>query len=149
MILNGFPAHVVAAVHNLTKLGVAQVEVNGKRGDQFVQKSGVGQGDPLSAFRFNIGTEPLLRALKKHMERIVYKDTAGTSIHPSAYEDDHLHAVTVTQPQDIAEILQIYNRYTIVSGLYINAAKTELLTINTAPELVQGITTLTGISAVD
>ncbi len=149
MILNGFPAHVVAAVHNLTKLGIAQVEVNGKRGDQFVQKSGVGQGDPLSAFRFNIGTEPLLRALKKHMERIAYKDTAGTSIHPSAYADDHLHAVTVTQPQDIAEILQIYNRYTIVSGLYINAAKTELLTINTAPELVQGITTLTGISAVD
>ena len=66
MLLNGFPAHVVTAIHNLTKLGIARVEVNGKRGEEFLQKSGVGQGDPLSAFRFNIGTEPLLRALRKH-----------------------------------------------------------------------------------
>jgi hypothetical protein len=84
MVLNGFPSNVVAAVHNLTKLGIAQVEVNGKRGEQFVQKSGVGQGDPLSAFRFNIGTEPLLRALKKLMAHIAYRDIAGTAIQPSA-----------------------------------------------------------------
>jgi hypothetical protein len=43
MALNAFPAHVVAAVHNLTKLGKARVEVNGKRGAEFLQKSGVGQ----------------------------------------------------------------------------------------------------------
>ncbi len=83
------------------------------------------------------------------MAHIVYKNTAGTSIHPSVYADDHLHTVTATQPQDIAAILQMYNRYTIVSGLCINATKTELLTINTAPELVLGITTLTDISTVD
>ncbi len=148
MVLNGFPSNVVAAVHNLTKLGIAQVEVNGKRGEQFVQKSGVGQGDPLSAFRFNIGTEPLLRALKKLMAHIAYRDIAGTAIQPSAYADDHLHAVSVAQPQDIADILHIYNRYTAVSGLCINATKTELLTVNTAPDLVHGITTLTGISTV-
>jgi hypothetical protein len=47
MVLNAFPAHVVNAVHNLTKLGRARVEVNGKKGEEFVQKSGVGQGDPM------------------------------------------------------------------------------------------------------
>jgi hypothetical protein len=38
MVHNGFPAHSIYAVHNLTKLGVAQVEVNGKRGAEFVKK---------------------------------------------------------------------------------------------------------------
>jgi hypothetical protein len=46
MILNGFPAHVVAAIHNLTKLGIARVEVNGKRGEEFTQKSRGGAGRP-------------------------------------------------------------------------------------------------------
>jgi hypothetical protein len=149
MILNGFPPHFVSSVHNLTKLGIAQVEVNGKQGQQFVQKSGVGQGDPLSAFRFNIGTEPLLRALRKQLTHITYKDTAGTSIHPSAYADDHLHVLSVQGPQDIANILHIYNRYTAVSGLRINNVKTELLTVNTAQQLIQDITALTGITTVD
>jgi hypothetical protein len=111
MILNGFPPHFVSSVHNLTKLGIAQVEVNGKQGQQFVQKSGVGQGDPLSAFRFNIGTEPLLRALRKQLTHITYTDTAGTTIHPSAYADDQLHVLSVQGPQDIANFLHIYNRY--------------------------------------
>jgi len=56
MILNGFPTHLVTAIDNLTKEGRAQIEVNGRLGDEFIQQSGVGQGDPLSAFRFNIGT---------------------------------------------------------------------------------------------
>jgi hypothetical protein len=149
MLLNGFPSHFVSSVHNLTKLGIAQVEVNGKQGQQFVQKSGVGQGDPLSAFRFNIGTEPLLRALCRQLTHITYKDTALTSIHPSAYADDHLHVLSVREPQDIANILGIYTQYTAVSGLRINTVKTELLTINTAQQLVQDITALTGITAVN
>jgi hypothetical protein len=114
-----------------------------------MQKSGIRQGDPLSAFRFNIGTEPLLRALHKQLAHITYKDTAGTSIHPSAYADDHLHVLPVQGPQDIANILHIYNRYTVVSGLQINNVKTELLTVNTAQQLTQDITALTGITPVD
>jgi hypothetical protein len=149
MILNGFPAHVVAAIHNLTKLGIARVEVNGKRGEEFTQKSGVGQGDPLSAFRFNIGTEPLLRALRKHTAQHTYRDVAGTSIDPSAYADDHLHILGTQTPLPFCIILDTYHRYTVVSGLRINAAKTELLTINTPQALVQDIETRTGITPVD
>jgi hypothetical protein len=132
MLANGFPMHVVMAVHNLTKLGMAQVEVNGRKGEVFMQKSGVGQGDPLSAFRFNIGTEPLLRALRRKTENIVYRDVAGTAICPAAYADDHLHTLSVGCSEDIMDILDVYNRYTAVSGLRINPVKTELLTINTA-----------------
>jgi len=149
MLANGFPMHVVLAVHNLTKLGMAQVEVNGKKGEIFVQKSGVGQGDPLSAFRFNIGTEPLLRALRRRTENIVYRDVAGTAICPAAYADDHLHTLSVGRSEDIMGILDVYNRYTMVSGLCINPVKTELLTINTDPALVQNITNTTGITPVD
>jgi len=149
MTLNGFPAHVVTAIHNLTKLGIAQVVVNGKQGEEFIQKSGVGQGDPLSAFRFNLGTEPLLRALQRHTAHIVYKDIANTSLQPAAYADDHLHILCIQTPADIARIIDLYNRYTIVSGLRINPAKTELLTVNTPPTLVQDITNLTGIITVE
>ncbi len=149
MLLNGFPAHVVAAIHNLTKLGIARVEINGKRGEEFLQKSGVGQGDPLSAFRFNIGTEPLLRALRRHTAQHTYRDVAGTNIDPSAYADDHLHILSTHTPQAICTILDTYNRYTEVSCLRINAAKTELLTINTPQALVQEIETRTGITSVD
>ncbi len=45
-------------------------------------------------------------------------------------------------------ILDIYNNYTRVSGLHINPAKTELLTVNTEQELTQEIQNRTGISTV-
>jgi hypothetical protein len=45
--------------------------------------------------------------------------------------------------------MNIYNKYTAVSGLCINPAKTELLAINTAQELIQEIQDQTGISTVD
>jgi hypothetical protein len=136
MILNGFPMHVVSAVHNLTKQGKAQVSVNGRQGEDFVQKSGVGQGDPLSAFRFNLGTEPLLRALEKHTRHIAYRDSAGTQVRPAAYADDHLHMLQARDAEDVAAILGIYDRYAEVSGLHINPTKTELLAINTPPPLI-------------
>jgi hypothetical protein len=123
--------------------------VNGKAGKEFIQKSGVGQGDPLSAFRFNIGTEPLLRALHKHTGHCTYQDTAGTFIHPSAYADDHLHIISVRAAQDVEDIMNIYNKYTAVSGLRINPAKTELLAINTPKKLIQDIQAQTGISTVE
>jgi len=53
MTLNGFPMHIISAIDNLTKEGRAQIEVNGRLGEEFIQKSGVGQGNPLSAFRFH------------------------------------------------------------------------------------------------
>ena len=40
MILNGFPTHLVTAIDNLTKEGRAQIEVNGRLGDEFIQQSG-------------------------------------------------------------------------------------------------------------
>jgi hypothetical protein len=42
MVLNGFPMHLITAIDNLTKEGRARVEVNGRLGEEFVQKSGVG-----------------------------------------------------------------------------------------------------------
>ncbi len=148
MILNGFPTHLVTAIDNLTKEGRAQIEVNGRLGDEFIQQSGVGQGDPLSAFRFNIGTEPLLRALHKHTGHCIYQDEAGTFLHPSAYADDHLHMLSARAADDVRDILNIYNKYTGVSGLHINPSKTELLTINTEQDLTQEIQERTGISTV-
>ena len=149
MTINGFPAHVIQAIHNLTKEGRAQIEVNGRLGEEFIQKSGVGQGDPLSAFRFNIGTEPLLRALHKHTGHCIYQDIAGTVMNPVSYADDHLHTICARTPRDVQGILDIYNRYTQVSGLIINPNKTELLTVNTPQQMTQAITDLTGISEVD
>ncbi len=148
MILNGFPTHLVTAIDNLTKVGRAQIEVNGRLGDEFIQQSGVGQGDPLSACRFNIGTEPLLRALHKHTGHCIYQDESGTFFHSSAYADDHLHTLSARAADDVKGILDIYNKYTGVSGLHINLSKTELLTVNTEQELTQEIRGRAGISIV-
>jgi hypothetical protein len=72
-----------------------------------------------------------------------------TFIHPSAYADDHLHTLSVRSAEDVRDILNIYNKYTAVSGLHINPAKTELLAINTPLNLVQEIQDQTGISTVE
>jgi hypothetical protein len=78
----------------------------------------------------------------------VYKDVAHTCIKPAAYADDHMHALSIHRPADIVGTLQVYTRYTIVSGLQVNPSKTELLAINTAPDTIQIITELTGITPV-
>jgi hypothetical protein len=47
MLLNGFPAHFVSLIHNLTKLGIAQVEVIGKQGYNSCKNQGLDKGTRL------------------------------------------------------------------------------------------------------
>jgi hypothetical protein len=47
MLLNGFPAHFVSSIHNLTKLGIAQVEVIGKQGYNSCKNQGLDKGTRL------------------------------------------------------------------------------------------------------
>ena len=43
------------------------------KGEQFQTLSGTGQGDPPSAPRYDVGSDPILRALKKVTQEFVYK----------------------------------------------------------------------------
>ncbi len=65
------------------------------------------------------------------------------------FADDHLHALNASNARQIVDILEVYNKYREVSGLTVSILKTSILCINTDPELMQEITRITGIQAVD
>ncbi len=76
------------------------------------------------------------------------QDIAYIRMKQAPYADDHLHMLSARAADDVRDILNIYNKYTGVSGLHINPSKTELLTINTEQDLTQEIQEQTGISTV-
>jgi hypothetical protein len=63
MELEKFPTIYMDAMHQLTGSGTGRVFENSILGPAFSIGCGTGQGDPPSAGRFNVGSDPLLRAL--------------------------------------------------------------------------------------
>jgi hypothetical protein len=62
--------------------------------------------------------------------------------------DDHLKGLSITDSRQILRILEIYREYQEISGLKISLEKTVMLGINTDPELMQEIATISGIRIV-
>ncbi len=59
----GIPKLLIQALQNYVLVGMAQVEVNGRKGILITVRFGSGQGDPLSSILFLIGSEPLNRLI--------------------------------------------------------------------------------------
>jgi hypothetical protein len=68
-----------------------------------------GQGDPCSAPRYMIGSDPSLRALQIVSEafRYVYRDS-GKKMPVIAYADDTFKGLNCVDPQQIRDILQVF-----------------------------------------
>ena len=149
MKLEGYPVVYADAVHCIASRGVGRVFVNKVLGDKFDILGGSGQGDPCSAPRYIIGSDPSLRALQSVTEefRYVFRDS-GKKMPVLAYADDNFKGLSVNSPQQIQSILQVYADFAKVSGLKISLEKTAILAINTAPDLLREITELTGIKVV-
>jgi len=122
----GFPDNLVTAMHDLTCTGTARVYANGEAGQEFITRTGKGQGDPPSAGRYNIGADPSLRALQNQTEEVRYVLTNGQKVPPVGYADDIMVCIRARRIQDILNIIQVFQDYTKVSGLRINLQKSEV-----------------------
>ena len=111
MVKQQYPEIYTAALHNLTGTGKAMVLVNAEKGDQFKTLSGTGQGDPPSAPRYDIGSDPIIRALTKVIQESTYKFNSGKSLPIGGYADDHMLGLQVRGAQDIKNIIEVYEDY--------------------------------------
>jgi hypothetical protein len=148
MELEKFPTIYMDAMHQLTGSGTGRVFANSILGPAFSIGCGTGQGDPPSAGRFNVGSDPLLRALNLISLAYRYTHSNGLKVPTTGYADDHLHPLKVENAQQVQEILTVYSNFQKVSGLKVNIAKTTILGINTPRELLDDIAELTGITVV-
>jgi hypothetical protein len=126
---------------------MARVEVNGKKGILITVKMGSGQGDPLSSILFLIGSEPLNRLIVAKFAEIMYTTLERIKVGSILFADDNLSPTKIERIDQLDPLLEIYDRYTEVSGLNINLRKSSVLCINTSPALIQdfqlrGFTTL-------
>jgi hypothetical protein len=117
------------------------VEVNGRRGILITIKTGSGQGDPLSSILFLIGSEPLNRLIASSFPNLMYVTREGVRVGPVIFADDNLSPLSLTHAKQITPILDLYNRYTGVSGLNINGRKSTILGVSCTPELMQDLQT--------
>jgi hypothetical protein len=148
MELEKFPTIYMDAMHQLTGSGTGRVFANSILGPAFSIGCGTGQGDPPSAGRFNVGSDPLLRALNMISLAYRYTHSNGLKVPTTGYADDHLHPLRVENAQQVQEILTVYSNFQKVSGLKVNIAKTTILGINTPRQLLDDIAELTGITVV-
>ena len=144
-----FPNIFVEAMANLTSTGTGRVSLKGGHGNTFDIKCGSGQGNPPSAGNFNLGSDPLLRALDKTLKRLQYQYENGITLPTTAYADDHLHGLSLLRAEQVKIILEVYNDYEKVSGLKMSPGKTVILGINTPGEMLQQIQAETGIQVVE
>jgi hypothetical protein len=135
----GVPEITIMAIQFFSLIGFAYVEVNGKKGVLITVGTGSGQGDPISSILFLLATEPLNRALAQNYRHLMNKRRGNISVGPILFADNNLNPLSIRSANDIQPIIDLYNLYTMVSGLNINIRKTTALCINTPPEIVQGL----------
>ena len=134
----GFPLVLIEAIQRLALQGEGFVEVNGVWGDLFAILTGTGQGDPLSSSNFVIAGQALNLALQKVINTLMYKTLNGerAGIGTNLFADDNLAAMNMTTDNDFRQIMLTYDRFEMVSGLNVNLAKSQILCINTDPNLI-------------
>jgi len=116
----GVPEIAIMAIQHYSLAGFAYVEVNGRKGILISVKTGSGQGDPISSILFLVATEPLNRALSQNFRRIMYTTEGNLTVGPILFADDNLNPLAVNEANELQPIIDIYNKYTQVSGLNIN-----------------------------
>jgi hypothetical protein len=126
----GIPELLIQALQNYVLVGMARVEVNGRKGILITVRTGSGQGDPLSSILFLIGSGPLNRLIVAKFAEIMYTTLEGIKVGPILFADDNLSPTKLQRIVQLDPVLAIYDGYTGVSGLNINLRKSSVLCIN-------------------
>ena len=112
--------------------------INGQIAKGFKIKRGVKQGDALSCIIFILCMEPLLRNLERNPEIAAVNSTTLNESLPKAfaYADD-VSCLCKNDRTSLQAIFKEYERLTSLSGLELNAEKTELLKFASADKYIQ------------
>ena len=125
----GFPDEFICAVNILNNNFQAQVQINGFISEAFPIRRGVKQGDALSCALFIIAIDPLIRniELNNNIPALVLSETC--KIKALAYADD-IAIVSKNTNSSFNNIFAEYGKLTEMSGLTLNADKTEILNLS-------------------
>ena len=125
----GFPDNFISAVNILHSNLLAQVQINGFLSNPFSIKRGVKQGDALSCALFIIAIDPLIRNIEMSQNIPELSLTADCKIKTLAYADD-IAVITKNSDDLFNKIFAEYGKLTKISGLTLNADKTEILNLS-------------------
>ena len=124
----GFPKEFITVVNVLHKNLLAQVQVNGFLSESFSIQRGVKQGDALSCALFILAIDPLIRNIESNPNVPALTLNNDCVIKTLAYADD-IAIVTENSDVFINEAFSEYMKLTLMSGLTLNANKTEILNL--------------------
>ena len=129
-----FPPEFIAVFKTLYAQLESVVQVNGFLSPAFKIRNGVKQGDALSCGLFVLAMDPLLRNLieNRHIQGldIPVGPNESVEIKVLSYADD---VTIVCRNPQLQSIFDEYNRFSLVSGLVLNAEKTEVFNIIRSP----------------
>jgi len=131
LLAYGFGPKLINTFKVLYNKITARILVNGFQSELINIERGVKQGDALSCAIFIICIDPLIRNLNRNAEispvRIKLKNMLETiNFKAAAYADD-ISVICLNTSEAIQGVFSEYNRLTQLSGLELNADKTEIL----------------------
>jgi len=128
----GFGDEFIATIRTIYNDLTASVMVNGFKTKVLALLRGVKQGDALSCALFIICVEPLFRAIQNSQYINGFKVRSpytleSTECKLAGYADDF--TPIVADIESVREVFRIYHSFSLISGVYLNPDKTEILTI--------------------
>ena len=137
----GAPDELVKKLNALTNKGVFSIEMFGDSSIETEILSGTGQGDPASSDKYDATHEgnTLLYKAKKFNWSLRDGDEL---VDPVSFADDTSIPVQLQSLEDYEELLNFFDSLSAITGYAINQAKTEILTFNTNPLLIDEINNL-------
>ena len=126
----GFPPHFIDVVNLLHNNLEAQVQIKGFLSDRFSIEQGVKQGDALSSALFIISIDPLIRNIENNRNIPPLQLLPNCFLKTLAYADD-IAIITPNMEIHTDNVFEEYSKLTKISGLTLNADKTEILNLST------------------
>ena len=131
----GFPPEFIEVFSTLYSNLESVVQVNGFLSKEFGLSNGVKQGDALSCGLFVLAIDPLLRNLLSNTQieglHIPISNNEVIEIKTIAYADD---VTVVCRNAVLQPIFSEYERFSLISGLVLNADKTEVFNFIRSPQ---------------
>ena len=137
----GFPQEFIVVFRTLYSNLTSVVQVNGFLSTEFEVRNGVKQGDALSCGLFNLAIDPLLRNIQQNIDieglLIPTSQREFVEVKTLSYADD---VTIVCRNGDLQPIFDEYHRLSVLSGLVLNADKTEVFNFIQSPNIRSRVT---------